>query len=156
MNNPDSEVLYIKKGRRYHVWGNALTHGERFDRDPMKVGAARLAYCPSPGYLRYSYDVQPDHAAFLAAAEIARFAMEEAITKAARFKPNTSGNYTKQQKDIIERFRQEMADAGGLLPDYWHSGSPAEIAQAGIDAVAKVMANVAMRNDTVATGADIG
>jgi len=156
MNNPDAEVLYIKKGKRYHVWGNALTHGERFDCDPMRVGTFRLTYCPEPSHQRYSYDVKPDHAAFLAAAEIARFAMEEAITKAARFKPNTSGKYTKQQKDIIERFRQEMADAGGLLPDYWHSGSPAEIAQAGIDAVAKAMANVAKRDDAVATGADNG
>ena len=152
MNNPDAEVLYIKKGKRYHVWGNALTHGERFDRDPIKVGTVRLAYCPSPGHLRYSYDVQPDHAAFLAAAEIARFAMEEAIAKAARSKPVSTRAYTKQQEEIIERFRQEMAETGGFLPDYWHSGSPSEIAQAGVDAVTKAMTDVSACNDAVATG----
>lgn len=152
MNNPDAEVLYIKKGKRYHVWGNALTHGERFDHDPMRVGTFRLTYCPEPGHQRYSYDVKPDHAAFLAAAEIARFAMEEAIAKAARSKSGTPSKYTKQQKDIIECFRQEMADAGGLLPEYWHSGSPTEIAQAGIDAVVKALEGVTDRNDAVTTG----
>ena len=156
MNNPDAEVLYIKKGKRYHVWGNALTHGERFDRDPIKVGTVRLAYCPSPGHLRYSYDVQPDHAAFLAAAEIARFAMEEAITKAARSNPGSTRAYTKQQEEIIGRFRQEMAETGGLLPDYWHSGSPSEIAQAGVDAVTKAMTDVSACNDAVATGIENG
>lgn len=152
----NSEALYVKRGRRYYLWGNALTHGERFDRDPMSAGMTRLTYCPRPGHLRYSYDIKPDHAAFLAAAEIARLEMEEAIAKAARSKPSASSKYTKQQKEIIERFRQEMADAGGLLPDYWHSGSPTEIAQAGIDAVARAMANVSVCNDAVATGTEDG
>lgn len=154
MNNPDSEVLYVKKGKRYYVWGNALAHGERFDRDPMRVGTFRLTYCPEPGHKRYSYDVKPDHAAFLAAAEIARFAMEEAMAKAARSNHSSTQVYTKQQQEIIERFRQEMADAGGLLPSYWYGGSASEIAQAGVDAVHKAFGEVTERNNAVATGAE--
>ena len=153
MNNPDSEALYIKRGRRYYVWGNALTHGERFDHDPMRVGRTRLTYCPRPGHLRYSYDVDPDHAAFLVAAEAARYAMEEAISEAARSRPMMVGQqYTEQQMEIVNRFRREMAETGAMLPLHWTSSSAHEIAQAGIDAVRKAMQDVADCNADDAAG----
>lgn len=132
---PKIETLYIKKGRRYHIWGNALLSGECIDREVLAVGQFRLAYCPAPGHYRYVYGVNPDHAAFLAAAEIARKAMEDAMNAAASSKPSAETAYTKEQLAIIKRFRRDMAAAGALTPSYWAESSATEIAQAGINAV---------------------
>ena len=104
----------------------------------MPVGSFRLTYCVAPGHYRYSHGVMPDTAAFLAAAEVAQVAMERAMAEAAMSGPGNGNTYTPQQRQIIERFRQEMAAAGALMPTWWHSSSAREIAQAGIDAVRRL------------------
>ena len=43
--------------------------------------------------------------------------------------------YTKKQLAIIERYRAEMAAAGGMFPIWWQHKSSTEIAQAAIEAV---------------------
>jgi hypothetical protein len=101
----------------------------------MKAGTFRLTFCAGEGSYRYQYDVAPDTAGFVAAAQIARVAMESAMQAAAVGRPLGTSMYTKRQQEIIERFRQEMAAAGGLLPSMWQQSSVHEIAQAGIDAV---------------------
>ena len=66
-------TLYRKEGRRYVVMG----HAERYDHaDVMKAGTWRVSYCYADGSLRYSYDVKPDTASFVAACELAGEAME--------------------------------------------------------------------------------
>jgi hypothetical protein len=60
--------------------------------------------------------------------------MEKAMGEAATSKPEPM-TYTATQHEIIERFRQEMAAAGGLVPVFWRNSSAAEIAAAGIAAV---------------------
>jgi hypothetical protein len=127
-------ALYEKVGRRYVPWGNAWSWDR--DADQMKAGTFRLTFCAGEGSYRYTYDVAPDTAGFVAAAEVARVAMEAAMQAAAVDKPSGELTmYTKRQREIIERFRTEMAAAGGLMPTWWEQGSARSIAQAGIDAV---------------------
>jgi len=126
-------ALYEKVGRRYMPWGNAWSWDR--DADVMKAGTFRLTFCAGEGSYRYQYDVAPDTAGFVAAAQIARVAMESAMQAAAVSRPLGASMYTKRQQEIIQRFRAEMAAAGGLLPTMWQQSSVHEIAQAGIDAV---------------------
>jgi hypothetical protein len=126
-------TLYVKKGRRYVPYGNVADW--HHDGDRMQAGEFRLTHCVGDGSTRYYYNVTPDNAAFLAAASIAQVAMENAIREAAKSKPETSMAYTPQQQEIIQRFRDEMAAAGGLLPIYWRKGTAAKIAAAGVAAV---------------------
>jgi hypothetical protein len=126
-----SETVYIKRGRRYVPFSS----WERDIGDSMKVGTFRLTYAYSDGGRRYTYDVQPDTAGFVAAAQIARTAMEAAMRDAAIANPSSTTLYTKRQLDILARFRAEMAEAGGLLPTSWQHSSAYDISQAGIDAV---------------------
>lgn len=126
-------TLYTKRGRRYVPYGNVSDWRYR-DGDAMRVGEFRLTHCVGDGLTRYIYNVTPDTAVFLAACSIAQVAMEQAIMEAAKLKPEPM-TYTPKQQEIFERFRQEMAAAGGLLPIYWRDSSAAEIAAAGIAAV---------------------
>jgi hypothetical protein len=81
--------------------------------------------------------VTPDTAGFVAAAMIAREALEKAICNAVIAKPSlpTTRPYTPKQKRIVEQFRKDMADAGGLVPDWWTAKSAYEIVTAVIEAV---------------------
>jgi hypothetical protein len=127
-------ALYVKKGRRYVPYGNVSDW--HHDGDRMQAGEFRLTHCVGDGSTRYYYNVTPDNAAFLAAAGIAQVAMEEAIYReAAKINPEAAWAWTPQQQEIIQRFRHDMAAAGGLLPTYWRKGTAAEIAAAGVAAV---------------------
>lgn len=128
-----AEPIYIKRGRRYIPWGNS----QAWETDVLAAGRWRLEFCPRNGSHRYAYDVRPDTAGFVAAAQIAQEAMESAMNAAAVATPSTTTRYTHKQQEIIKRFRAEMAAAGGFLPDYWTHTSANDIAKAGIDAVRK-------------------
>lgn len=125
-------VLYEKRGRKYvpvqDRWGDG--------RDCMKVGQFRLTYCYSEGGRRYEYEVTPATASFVAAATVAREAMEQAIRdKVVATDHIKSQPYTKKQLAIIERFRKEMVAAGGLLPFWWENTSARDLSAAAIKAV---------------------
>ena len=127
-----SETLYVKRGKRYVPYANS----QAWDTDLMRVGQWRMTYAYSDGGRRYSYGVTPDTASFLAACEVAAVAMEAAILEQMKAAPSVGVRpYTKRQLAIIERFRANMAEAGGLLPSWWLHTSPRDIVQAGIDAV---------------------
>jgi hypothetical protein len=131
-------TLYEKKGSRYKVWGNAQNWYGRGDHDVMRAGDHRLTYCPTDGERRCTHDVTPDTAAFAAAAQIAQVAMEEAILKRSRAaveEPSRIKEWTPQQRAIIEKFKEDMAATGALMPAYWRHATAHEIAKAGIDAV---------------------
>ena len=130
--NTQPTTLYTKHARRYVPYGNV----SEWDRhgDIMRAGEFRLTHCVGDGSTRYIYNVTPDNAAFLAACSIAQVAMEKAMGEAAISKPKPM-TYTTTQHEIIERFRQEMAATGGLVPAFWRNSSAAEIAAAGIAAV---------------------
>ncbi len=127
--------LYEKRGRRYIPWGNGQSRWH--DHDDMAIGEFRLIHCPAPGHYRQRTILQPDRAAFLAAAEEAAQAMEEAMAAAAVAKPQPAMGVlmTPEQMAIINRYRAEMAVAGAHLPSWWVGASAATIARAGIDAV---------------------
>lgn len=124
-------TLYEKRGRKY------VPVQDRWDdRDGMKVGTFRLTYCYAKGASRYEYEVTPDTASFVAAAMIAREAMEEAVReRSVATEHIQSIPYTKKQQAILKRFRKEMADAGGLLPNWWQHTSAYELSEAAIKAV---------------------
>lgn len=133
-------TLYTKHGRRYIPYGNT-SDWKYHDGDLMRAGEFRLTHCVGDGSTRYIYNVTPDNAAFLAACSIAQVAMEQAMQEAAISKPEPM-TYTAKQHEIIERFRQEMAAAGGMLPVFWRNSSAAEIAAAGIAAVRAAVGEV--------------
>ena len=125
-------TLYEKQGRRYVAWG----HAEHYDQNLLRAGQFRLSYCPRDGHTRYTYDVRPDTAGFLAAAEIARDAMEQAIQKraVATFQPQAVP-YTKAQLKALEHARAYLAEAGVLLPQWWQHATARELSEAAIEAV---------------------
>lgn len=123
------ETLYKKVGRKY------VPVRIEFDRDTLPAGCFRLHYAYENGAGMYFYDVKPDTAGFVAASMIAHKAMEQAIRDAAPAKHTALKRYTKKQLAIIKRYRAEMVEAGGLLPDWWMHTSPWDIADAGINAV---------------------
>lgn len=130
-------TLYEKRGRRYHPWGDYVDR--HWDLDRMQVGEARLTVCTEPGARRHTYDVTLDTAGFVAAAQVAAQAMVDAIQEKARAAPQLdAAPYTARQQRLIEQFRHDMAEAGALVPVYWTHASALEIAQAGIDAVARL------------------
>lgn len=126
-------TLYTKQGRRYVPYGN-VSDWRYHDGDIMRAGEFRLTHCVADCSNRYVYNVTPDNAAFLAACSIAQVAMEQAMREAAISKPEPM-TYTAKQHEIIERFRQEMAATGSLVPACWRNSSAADIAAAGIAAV---------------------
>jgi hypothetical protein len=131
-------TLYQKIGRRYHVWGD--TEDRELDADVMKVGQSRLTVCLGPRARRYVYEVSPDAAGFIAAAQVAADAMAKAMRERAKARPHLGGvTYTEEQLRLIEKFRDDMAATGALAPTYWTIASADEIAQAGVKAVKQLM-----------------
>lgn len=132
-----SETLYRKVGRKY-VPAYDVTRA--YDHDHMKVGTWRMVYAYADGGRRYEYGVTPDIASFRAAAMLAREAMISAMDAAAKSCPNLTRSekgkpYTKQQLQIINRFRDEMVAAGAMLPEWWSVSSAPAIADAAIKAI---------------------
>lgn len=125
-------TLYEKLGRRYipvyERWQDA-------HEDQMAVGTFRLTYCYEEGGRRYQYEVTPATATWAAAAMIARDVMVKAMQDRAVATPAGRVEYTKKQLAIIERYRAEMAEAGGNLPKWWNVSSPWDIADAAIKAM---------------------
>lgn len=130
------ETLYrkVQKGKR-HVYEVAYSAQNWDMPDLMKPGTFRLVHAYKDGGRRYEYDVHPDTAGFIAAASIARIAMEEAITKAHQMKPMGVMHYTKKQQEVLADCRARMEACGALLPTHWVPDLPYEISQAAIDAV---------------------
>ena len=130
MKTTPTQTLYKKVGRKY-VPVEAYWH-EQHDVDRLTVGSFRLTYAYADGGKRYDYDVEPATASFAAAALIAKHAMCEAITEAARMRPSGQTPYTKKQLALIAQFRKDM---GGMMPTWWTENSAHEIADAAIEAV---------------------
>lgn len=123
-----SEIFYKKVGRKYV----AVASGELYNYELKQMNGFILTY-RKDGRTSYEYEVKPDNASFVAAAMVAKQAMEEAIHEASKMEPSGGvRNYTKKQLAIIKQFQVDM---GGMAPVYWSSKTSWKIAQAGIDAV---------------------
>ena len=131
-----SEALYrkVQKGKRVS-YELAYNDSSWDTPDLMKPGSFRLIHAYSDGGRRYEYDVAPDTAGFVAAASIARVAMEEAIKQRANAKPMGVSMYTKKQLAVLEECREKMIAVGALLPTHWMHASAHEISEAAIEAV---------------------
>ena len=102
----------------------------------MTPGTCHLVIASGDGMRRYAHDVTPDTAGWVAAAELARVAMEDAIRERSKFTPvGTAFKYTKKQLAVLAHCKKLMAEAGMLMPSSWTSATPHEISQAAIDAV---------------------
>ena len=134
-----TEAIYrkVQRGKRVHyeLVGNAAHWHNDFD--VLKPGQFRLEFCSMNGLRRYSYPVAADTIGWEAAALLARDAMEAAMQKMATAAPQLGNRvlYTKKQLAIIERYRTEMAAAGGMFPSWWQHKAPHEISQAALEAV---------------------
>ena len=108
-----------------------VVEAEKYDYQTMPAQGFTLTY-RKDGMTQWEYDVKPDNASFLAAAIIARVAMEEALRTAATYKPGTGQKFTKKQIALIEQFKTDM---GMSYFSWWQETSSRDVAQAGIDAV---------------------
>lgn len=133
MTTQTTEPLYRKVGRKYVPVYSSTPWA--YDSDIMDVGTWRMTYAYSDGGRRYHYDVKPDTASFEAAIMLGRVAMEKAINDKAAAHFGSTSPYTKKQLAILEKFRADMAAAGGLHPVYWCHSTSYEISQAAIDAI---------------------
>ena len=126
-----SDILYKKVGRQY------VPQSRIFDFEhAMPVGSFMLVYAYTDGSKQYEYSVTPDTASFVAAAMIAKKAMQEAIQNKTEFKPDMRGiHWTKKQAAVLIEFRKKMREVGGTLPTWWSSSSSHELADAAINAV---------------------
>lgn len=124
-------TLYEKRGRKYVPISERWQLG---DDDQMSVGEFRLTYCYTNGGKRYEYKVVPATASWAAAAMIAREAMEQAIRDATPAKPKAR-ELTKRQQEILTHYRKEMADAGGMFPEWWEYTSAWDLSNIAIKAV---------------------
>jgi len=111
------------------------TAASDWDRDYQKPGTCRLVIAAGDGLRRYANDVTPDTAGWVAAATIARIAMERAIQERSAYTPSGPVKYTKNQLAVLAHCKKLMVEAGMLMPSSWTSSTPHEISQAAIDAV---------------------
>lgn len=111
------------------------TAASDWDRDYLKPGTCRLVIASGDGLRRYAHDVTPDTAGWVAAATIARIAMEQAIHERSAYTPSGPVKYTKNQLAVLAHCKKLMMEAGMLMPTHWTSTTAHEISQAAIDAV---------------------
>lgn len=133
MKITETEPLYLKEGRRY-IPTYSLAHWN-FDGDLMPVGSFRLVHAYIDGGRRYSYEVTPDTAAWVAAATLAVHAMTEAIHKANRCTIAGGTPWTKKQQAAIKQANAILEAAGIWSGRGWTTAQAYHVAQAGIDAV---------------------
>ena len=126
------EVLYRKVGRKYVPAFNAES-STRYDYDMMKPGTFRLTYCYTDCGRRYNYDVTPDTASFVAAAEMFRYEMEQAVLEASKAVEQQdrdySKRYTKEQKQTIAQCRDLLDKSGVTTPLWWQHRSGWDISK---------------------------
>lgn len=137
-----NEVLYKKQGRKYvPVYDVARD----YDSDYMQVNTWRMVYAYDNGARRYEYDVQPDTASFKAACMLAEQAMLKKIEEAVACVPSghQPKQYTKKQLDLLAKFRQDMRNAGGFVPDWWQYCSASDLVKAAMQAMCSYEANKA-------------
>jgi hypothetical protein len=110
-------TLYEKRGRRYHP----VREYDNITMDSMPKGAHLVVVLPGESSTRYN--VNPDHAAVLAALRMHREPMLKVLRQASEMKPSTK--LTQQEKKAYAAFvsvmgyeatlRLESESASGVL-----------------------------------------
>lgn len=131
------KVFYEKRGRRYHpVYEYDSVLLDSFPKGNHLV----LVY---PGGQSRRFNVEPNHAAMIAAGRVAEDAISGAISKASEMRPH--------RKPITERQRkawEALARAFGDERYYVEMASAREIAEAGVKAMQEE-ANRLMQHEAV-------
>lgn len=134
-----SEIFYKKVGRRYvPVYEYDQTLMDAFPKGTHIV----MCY---PGGQSRRYNIEPNHAAMIAAGRLAEDAICQAIHKASEAKPK-SRPITEQQRDAWNQMKAAFGDEFFSL----NYGSIRDYAEAGVRAMQaeadKLMTNPAVRD----------
>ena len=133
------KVYYEKIGRRYRPV--AEYDNDLLDSFPK---GAHLVLC-YPGGSSRRFNVEPNHAAMIAAGRVAEDAMCEAIRKASEMRPQRTP-ITPGQKKAWEKLAKEFGDGLAALT----MGSARDHAEAGVNAMIaeadKLMSHPAVRD----------
>ena len=133
------KIYYEKIGRRYHpVYEYDSTLLDSFSKGSHLV----LVY---PGGQSRRFNVEPNHAALIAAGRVAEDAMCDALRKASEMRPQRTP-ITEGQRRAWRKLAKEFGDDLATL----NMGSARDIADAGIQALQdeadKLMSNPAVRD----------
>ena len=133
------KIYYEKIGRRYHpVYEYDSTLLDSFSKGSHLV----LVY---PGGQSRRFNVEPNHAALIAAGRVAEDAMCDALRKASEMRPQRTP-ITEGQRRAWRKLAKEFGDDLATL----NMGSARDIADAGLKALQeeadKLMSNPAVRD----------
>lgn len=120
-------VFYKKVGRRYQPV--AEYDSEWVDSYPE---GSHLVVC-YPGGSSRRFNINPDHAALIAAASCSEDVMSQAIYKATELRP-VSKTVTPEQRKAYDKFMKTLPEGERGMLTY---GSAGDAARAGIDALIK-------------------
>jgi len=118
------KVYYEKIGRRYYPV--AEYDNDLLDSFPK---GAHLVLC-YPGGSSRRFNVEPNHAAMIAAGRVAEDAMSHAISKASELRPKQTP-ITEGQRKAWKKLAKEFGDELATL----HINSARDIAEAGLKAM---------------------
>ena len=131
------KIFYEKRGRRYHpVHEYDSTLLDSFPKGAHLV----LVY---PGGSSRRFNVEPNHAALIAAGRLAEDAMCEAIRQASEMRPQRT-MITEGQRRAWKKLAQEFGDDLATLS----YGSARDIADAGLNAL-QAEADKLMKHESV-------
>jgi hypothetical protein len=132
------KVYYEKRGRRYYPV--AEYDNDLLDSFPQ---GNHLVMC-YPGGSSRRFNVEPNHAALIAAGRVAEDAMSQAISKASELRPKQTP-ITEGQRRAWKKLAKEFGDELATL----NINSSRDIAEAGLKAMQeeadKLMTNPAVR-----------
>jgi hypothetical protein len=131
------KVYYEKRGRRYYPV--AEYDNNLLDSFPK---GTHLVMC-YPGGSSRRFNIQPNHAAMIAAGRVAEDAISSAIVKASEMRPHRTPITEKQQKAW-----KNLSKAFGDERYYIELPSAREIAEAGVKAMS-LEAEELLKNDVV-------
>ena len=119
-------IYYVKKGRRY-------VEVAQYDSDLCDSfgHGTHLVECYAGGQSR-CYNIDPNHAALIAAGRVARDRMAEAMHRASELRP-TKAPITDAQRDAWQR----LAEALGQEVCTLQGAGARDIVDAGLDALVK-------------------
>lgn len=131
------KVYYEKRGTRYYPV--AEYDSDYLDSFPR---GNHLVMC-YPGGSSRRFNIQPNHAAMIAAGRVAEDAMSKAIQQASEMRPHNKPITEKQKKAW-----ENLAKAFGSERYYIEIPSAREIAEAGLKAMTEEAENL-LKNETV-------
>lgn len=132
-----SEILYRKVGRKYVPYLRSFSFDEPSLHVP--IGKYALIYAFAENGRSYSYQATPDTAGFIAAVHAFKHEFVDAINRRIPATPteNPAKHWTKKQKALIDKFRDDMVATGALKPIEWQYLYPDELVDEALEEMLK-------------------